>query len=477
MSSSHFARKYEPLISLEEEWETESSSEDESPKIYDSLRNSGPQFEEQINRLKADSTLKFRRKWEEILEKYSSIDDTTESDEIDLRTEKIIIDNGHLRSLASEDREIEGVKVHGNIWSGTYDFEKDVRDQKRIQKHQRKIKHILKEQLKEEQRFHNTSHVNTSDSEALEDNLLLISSSPTKKPRLSPVKSVLVGDSFLSPLKKVSFLDAPHMNSSQEDDDFLVVDIYDRSLVALFNCAFLHCNFYSESRQAYKTHLLSLHSGELSRIGYPVSGSPSEYHISELTILKLTLHFPLNVELLDPFRCTNKPCQRIFLSKEEAGAHSCSTRRQVFLCPILGCNFMTDEGYSELKEHIMGKHHSHKPTTKRCTQEVQDVSEIFSDSSLVFSDEEQKALSPKDRKLPLREYPALRDTLRERRALRDILRERPSLSYPVREESPTPRSRSSILFSNFSINLDQKTDFTLEENDGYSSIDELFHND
>ncbi|PVH17455.1 uncharacterized protein CXQ87_000341 [Candidozyma duobushaemuli] len=95
---------------------------------------------DEISKLKTDSTKRFKERWEKILEKYSAIDDDLESDEIDLESGKITIDNGHLRSMAPNEIIVGGVKVNGDIWADDDSYDKAYSDQKRVQAHQERLR-------------------------------------------------------------------------------------------------------------------------------------------------------------------------------------------------------------------------------------------------------------------------------------------------------------------------------------------------
>ncbi|EEQ37886.1 hypothetical protein CLUG_02009 [Clavispora lusitaniae ATCC 42720] len=545
----HICMAHEKSISLAEIGDF--SSEEELDRA---LRQDSAELENRLRQLKQDSSARFLRRWDEIISKYSQIDDNTQSDEIDLRTGEIVRDNGHLRSLAT-DGSLHGVSIQSSIWAGDYDFERGLKAEEKERRHQQRAKRRLKERLKTQQLFRTASAGPVLLSEPLQDNLSILSPSPTKKQRTaassplkerqspepwtqyereekmrkdykserknaslrenikwdqknrpdliyrssseslasdmdSPVKSSL---KFLEQLdlhspqkldlrqfelsKRDSFDERPgleyphsseleitetHGNSSSPKcrngvsdvqspkrsttEKYAIVcetspfydhssapsdyklegpmyshgspngshsfsirsDLVETPQIALYPCAF-GCSYTSDSKTAYRAHLLSTHAHSLLRIGYPVKISDSNHishneHISELTILRLTLHFPLRIQMpLKPYSCGREfkygKCQRIFLDEKSAQAHQeaypheCSARRQVLLCPILGCDFMTDEGYKEWKDHVSG--HEREQTKKFSVVPIEDaeVSDIFSDSvsSLSFSeDEEQK---------------------------------------------------------------------------------------
>lgn len=166
-------------------------------------------FQMRINALKLESSKRFQDSWNEILQKYAAIDDEKESDEIDLRTGKIIKDNGHLRSLSLVGGSKDG--YYDEIWSFTNGLEKDLRN-KRVKEYRERLKKKeLRKQLKDQHLFHNTSmQLNSSPIKAddineygdmtfREENLLSLNPSPTKKLKPSSGSEF---DIFSSPLKK-----------------------------------------------------------------------------------------------------------------------------------------------------------------------------------------------------------------------------------------------------------------------------------
>lgn len=422
-------QKYEKLIPIDDDDSGSFSSGAESPVSAGSLPQSGIHID--INKLKQESSNRFRSKWYEIILRYSEVDDAVESDEIDLHTGKILVDNGHLRSLADEGQTIDGVRIHGSIWAGDYDYERVLKEESKSERLQRKLKQKMRELLKNEDRFfNNSSPLNTSDSEVLEDNLLLFNLSPNKRLSTSPIKrkAGLLPGGFLLPVKKSSLsnksspvksnktvVEEAHSESELEEYDELFLMISDLNhdvVVALYSCAFLKCPFSSESKASYKAHLLSRHRPELQRLGYPVSCSLKEesYSISELSILKLNLHFPLNKHIPpgNPYECKRElssgTCQKMFLTKNQLADHhhkhprECSKRRQVLVCPILGCDFMTDGGFFEWRTHVNSHGSVDRPNIpilnadRSKTEQMDNLEDVFSDSvsSLNFSEDEKE---------------------------------------------------------------------------------------
>lgn len=399
-----------------------------------------------IGKLKAESTQKFQRKWNEIIAKYSLIDDEVESDEIDLHRGEIVVDNGHLRSLRSHEPGPGGM-VYTSIWADTYASKQELmkagssKEQKMHRKHSGSPRRPTLTYI----------DVTNPKSEMLEDNLFILSSSPTKsaptgllnfrssrdvssrslpfKPHQftsrstgsSPLKriSTFTGDAsddnLESPTKlrrKTASTDQFSLDSRREkrsiasSDLFSVTELYEHLAIDIHTCAFNECSFTSESRSSYRAHLLGTHKAELFQIGYPVLDVKPEVTqkpISELTILKLNLYFPLDVGLstADPWVCNKQcegfQCQKMFTSKalllhhQSAWPKLCSRKRQVLLCPVLGCDYMTESNYAEFVKHT--KVHERKVAELSIAGHKdiplpENISDFFSDtvSSLSFSD-------------------------------------------------------------------------------------------
>lgn len=534
---------YGRLISLEK-IEDSAGHED----INEALREDDEELEERLNTLKQESSARFVRRWDEIISKYSHIDDNTQSDEIDLQTGQIVKDNGHLRSLAT-DGSLHGVQFQPSIWSGDYDFERVIRDEEKEYRNKKRAKAHLRRKLKLQQLFHTSPGDATLDSaasEPLQDNLLILSPSPTKKQRViasSPIKKQrdtasttmknerntqsTLEDRALwsysplprskdksdadyrqdfhssSPIKHIPSL--PHLKyeeeevySSEIDSEpdllfLLMSDLVDTPRMAIFHCA-LGCSFTAETKSAYKDHLLSNHANLLFRIGYPVKVPKQPQvlrdHITELAILRLTLHFPLQVSIPQkPIECGLNygigKCCRVFLDPEAAQKHrsshplKCSTRRQVFLCPILGCDYMTDGGYREWREHVL-KHKEGQQSypTNGTQEEVGDVSDIFSDSvsSLSFSEEEDNTLTPHQltRAATKNEIGASL-SLVDRETFPGCRQSR----VPLILEDPSPQRQRKTQLEEFEIRSDGSGDegqlLTAEAD--YDSLDEFFLRD
>lgn len=290
----------ENLISIDtsDEYEDNDDNDKEIPQsnlsMYPSLHRNGnvyrteEDFQAEINRLKSQSNNRFKSKWEEILEKYAKIDDDKESDEIDLVSGKIITDNGHLRSLRTAINSNTDVKFDGDIWSVTYDLERDIHNNKVKEARLKQKKKELKRQLKNQKLFHNVSlqssplkgdDFSRGSSFALssEDNLLSLNPSPTKKFKVSPTKIIRgsspVSDdiSLLTPTKrrarmlsniyndqslptKLHFDDIPRLRMKGTNINNETRDIQEDT--DLFNTPFfVHTNTLHDMTGSFKTKL------------------------------------------------------------------------------------------------------------------------------------------------------------------------------------------------------------------------------
>lgn len=204
METNEFQETFTDLISLGDS--EDSTDEILQLSIASKKYTSEAEFQSEINKLKAESTRKFRNKWEQILYKYSLINDDVESDEIDLFTGKVTIDNGHLRSLQTYVPNKEGIKQ--NVWDIEYDAERDEQTAKRKEKEELKKKHRLKNTLKAESLFHlnniSRSRHNSPVRKVSPDNILLLDPSPTKKQRVSPTKKETYPIDIESPKSVIS---------------------------------------------------------------------------------------------------------------------------------------------------------------------------------------------------------------------------------------------------------------------------------
>ncbi|QBM86388.1 Centromere protein Scm3 [Metschnikowia aff. pulcherrima] len=535
---------------------------DESSEYDSSHENIGhieswPQeksLDSEVFRLKALNTNRLQQKWDEIIAKYSSIDDSKESDEIDLRTGKIIVDNGHLRSFADAAASQNGTRAYSSVWAPDDQIEKELRRARHAENIRKKLRQEEKQRLKANESFYNTRmKLMKLRSEVLEDNLMLLSPSPTKKhrvstmspsslslsspskfepfslghghrldtPESSPLKQKLPSivsspsgslagsptkqspnksDELLSPEKAFhtnhrdssqsvdSYDYRPNDDSTAKDDPgvssetsheeynelFLIAEIYDPWHISYFRCAFYGCKYTNSSKASYRAHLLSSHSPELKQIGYPV-------HTEKLcvdlipgdTIPKLNIHFPLTINIPQrPFRCllqlNHGTCQKIFTDEKQLARHrldpgSCSLKRQVFVCPLLGCDFMTDTGYREFYDHAKS-HRKHFTTLsdKKCSENIIGETGCHNESFLDFTASDQDtvnnccdSINLVKQRLPSQQQKSSQKTVKNK-YVRDVSDSVPRLDI-----------------ADHGIDFDIDTGSHAEDN-GYSSIDELF---
>lgn len=119
----------EELVSIESSERNEGKEQTrERRELIDSIDNlprGEKEFAEEMNRLQKNNNRKFKEKWAGILAKYSQIDDETESDELDLRSGKIIRNNGHLMNLGTEKQSSGKQKYEEDIWSLIYYLENE----------------------------------------------------------------------------------------------------------------------------------------------------------------------------------------------------------------------------------------------------------------------------------------------------------------------------------------------------------------
>lgn len=436
---NHNPVTFTDLISLDSESQSDSEIiQIDQSKSYETEQ----EFQNDINKLKTASTLKFRNKWEEILQRYSKINDDLESDEIDLSTGEIIKDNGHLKSL--------NVGNHTSIkdvWSADFDAERDMKNARRRERSSQVRKNQIKQHLKAQDQFHinpnrQQSPTPTPTRKVSPDNILLLDPSPTKKQRISPTKKQEkqavdlspklsgISDSdleveLLEPLNQSTptkrhtdtlidsttrsktefdpFVDKSSTNSEFKisstigktldieedfDEEYLIVYLPQLNVNAahysIYSCCFDDCEYTTGNREIFERHLLSKHRTELYHIGYPISADEIEKSkrvtLNSSIIDKVTGYFPL-IQKVPPlplssdgkmFICgrrsssNGRACRREFLSMDEWQDHKqryplhCSYKKQVHVCPVLGCGFMTEDGYKHYRQHFIDAEH-HKP--------------------------------------------------------------------------------------------------------------------
>lgn len=367
--------QFEKLISLEEEL-TDSAS----PPVSVQLHLTGKDINEEISRLKSASSTRFREKWEKILEKYSAIDDNLESDEIDLETGKITIDNGHLRSMAANEIVVGGVTVNGDIWAEDDSFDKAYNDQRRVRAHQERLRerfenhirrhkdgsplklgaipddnlhHAFTRPLKRNLSDFSPGHSSSMGFSASEDSDFSDThASPFRSLQMASIpSSPLRPTSSISPTKRARRLQSPHW----------------------YNCAFEYCSFITEKKGGYEDHLLAEHPEELSFIGYPVKGNDKKIKnvITELCVRKLALYFPLSVD---------------------ADSREAILEDSGDVCPILGCEFTAING-NRLEKHFQEKHYKVTPRSGFPESKREEKAEIKTSSKLPLVENEESSFN------------------------------------------------------------------------------------
>ncbi|CAK7901898.1 hypothetical protein CAAN1_06S06414 [[Candida] anglica] len=182
----------------------------------------------------------------------------------------------------------------------------------------------------------------------------------------------------------------------------------------IYTCAIPQCHYRASYKSQYQSHLLDEHSSDLYIAGYqminPVAGTEySTVFLDTKTISRLNEDFPILWETPPlPFTPTGEPiicnsplpggtfCKKPFLSKHEFELHcenipaGCSSKKQVLICPVLGCGYITDEGYLQWREHfITAKHHHHASAVKSPTEGARSLPEVY--EVLSSSEEEIQA--------------------------------------------------------------------------------------
>ncbi|CAH2355078.1 hypothetical protein CLIB1423_21S01332 [[Candida] railenensis] len=402
-----------------------------------------------IKKLKKQSISRLHNKWNDILERYSRIDDSKESDEIDIITGDIITDNGHLRSMGINQERNPNNRSLSNIWSVNFDWENDNLNAKRKESRLKKKKSELRAKLKEQDLFHvykdTTKRVleDPKNREVCNDNMLLLTPSPVKRARLEkeneskappPPKLFqnelnglmpnLMRDLGSSSSNNVDLMtdsatelidnedsdpgsasDSLSERSSSFDDEYSIVSspLQPKSKRSIYNCAFENCHYCTGNKSLYQSHLLEKHSVTLRELGYPVSldGSATQNDTISLSSKRELLRdFPLVLEVPPipdtfngrPIVCGHKmsnglECKKFFL--DDLQDHKCSHKRQVLLCPLLGCGFMTDEGYLSWRNHFIEEGHCREYVSSKSMnafngQQTHDdgydsIEELFSD--------------------------------------------------------------------------------------------------
>lgn len=443
----YLSRYPEKLISIEY------SEEDDDYVVenYNEFEYNQSEGERQldIKKLKKQSISRLHNKWNDILERYSRIDDSKESDEIDIITGDIITDNGHLRSMGMNQERHPSNRGLSNIWSVNFDWENDNLNAKRKESRLRKKKMELRAKLKEQDLFHVSNdttkrvHEDPKNREVCNDNMLLLTPSPVKRARLKkenehkeppPPKLFQNEINGLMPnlMKEIessgsnnidsvtdsaaelidiedsdsgSASDSLSDSSSSFDDEYLIVSspFQPKSTRAIYNCAFDNCHYCTGNKSLYQSHLLEKHTVKLRELGYPVNIHGPAAHSDKLSHnskRELLRDFPLVLDVPPipntfngrPIVCGRKmqnglECKKYFL--DDLQDHRCSAKRQVLLCPLLGCGFMTDEGYLSWRNHFIEEGHCREHVSSKSINAYNDqqtlddgydsIEELFSD--------------------------------------------------------------------------------------------------
>lgn len=390
------------LYSIELSDPSELSDANDADDLVGTVRSEAA-FQQEINYRKQQNTKRFHAKWNEILHRYSLIDDAVESDEIDLATGDIITDNGHLRGLgiatvASGVTTSAGRLGRSNIWAdalGTW-LQDLLRERQRRRKSQ--MRSELRQRLKLQNLFHvpppppnapsptpQAAQLSPTKRLAQPDNLLLLTPSPTKHQRPSAGRSspsrVPLPLRFSDGSTVTSRSGSPTPRSPSFDDEYLIVSPPHKTPTkALYSCAFEECHYCTGNKAMYEAHLLDRHRHKLASMGYPVDTTITlnEPPVPQTVRDRLSEDFPLVLDVprlpmvnegepiscKAPLRGGMRHCTKWFLTKAayrdhiSQYPHECLTKRQVLVCPMLGCGYMTDEGYIAWRRHfIIERHH------------------------------------------------------------------------------------------------------------------------
>ncbi|CAX42694.1 conserved hypothetical protein [Candida dubliniensis CD36] len=112
-------------LSSDEDIEDEYYSDDESQNQLDHEINqlinqqNERQFKHKFKQMENQSLQRFKSQWDAIIDKYSKIDDSTQSDEIDIVTGELITNNGHLDKL-NQNHNHNGDITKMDIWRQDY---------------------------------------------------------------------------------------------------------------------------------------------------------------------------------------------------------------------------------------------------------------------------------------------------------------------------------------------------------------------
>ncbi|EGW31256.1 uncharacterized protein SPAPADRAFT_51283 [Spathaspora passalidarum NRRL Y-27907] len=361
---------------------------------------------------------KFWSKWNQIIDKYSQID-PEEGDEISLHTGQITIDNGHLKSLPERGpRRMLNDLIVKDEWSDGISPPKQPRKPRKLKLSTLPPPPPLQFM-----------------GPPVEDNLLL-NPAPLKRRKEidEPLanSTFLEGDDFdeLSPTKgEVPFYDdntspvkkqrtkpkakpIPKEDDSFEEEYSIIMEPYYflptlEAPQKLYPCAIKPCQYITGNKVLYKSHLLKEHAPVLATLGYPVPSHEKLHGKVKVDIDSLQMQCPSRYSIppwRQPIICgkqvSRESCKMFFLNSKDLLTHqsscSCSAKKQVLLCPMLGCGYMTDGGYLEWRQHFISSMHcvpkeinrnliidvsESTRTTQKPPDPIPELDELFSDNS------------------------------------------------------------------------------------------------
>lgn len=381
-------------------------------------KKKGPSLSDLRIEVPEDILQRERKRFNHIFEKYSVQDESLVTDVVHIHTGTIVKDNGHLKSLKDQEGGVSGLGLITDLWVEDFSLLTLPQRRKIIDTlHKIQEKHQLLGKFSDFISPSNSSSHTLESPTKKQRRRSFESSSPLKAdslntwfPKLenensdtyleSPTKSGVTNFSFFDDqggqLSQIVQNDQGSHNSEFSDNDQDCdenssinesLESYDVDLVSLvafdycptttaIECAFLECGYTSEIRKDYGEHLLRNHSDQLAQLGYPFTMENSDaalIAIPDTCILRLHEQFPLEMNFpLEPLRCGNNlkdgPCKKLFLNQEELLAHQaepnkCSTKRQVLKCPVLGCEYITEESYDMITLHT--KTHRYVGLTRR----------------------------------------------------------------------------------------------------------------
>lgn len=144
-----------------------------------------------------------------------------------------------------------------------------------------------------------------------------------------------------------------------------------------FYLCYFNCDYCTGNKLLFENHLLDKHSPELKTLGYPVKVVKQIPVINKAEVLKkITTHFPLSYAIPPPSTIEN---QHLILNKTNANVSLSNLvnnskketnhelngvvnyEPSLLVCPMLGCGFTTNRGYSEWRNHFIEEKHNIDP--------------------------------------------------------------------------------------------------------------------